>query len=450
MCTALVVGNVIGVGIFVMPAALAPYGLNALTGWLITLVGCAFLAITFAWLARTFPEDDGPYGYTKRAFGDGMAFTVMWCYLVATWVTNATIAVGVVGYLTVLIPALNNSPWIPPVVALSLLWLFVLVNLRGARAAGVAQVVTTALKLLPLLGVICLGLWLLLTDPSVYGRHVPPNPPSFADVSSVSTLALFAMLGIECATIPAGRVRDPVRTIPRATVIGTVITAIVYIGVSITPILLIPQKALAASNAPFADLFAQILGARSGDVLAIFVIIGGLGALNGWTLMLGEVTQGIAKHGHLPRLLSKENRHGAPTSALVVTGVIASAMLLCNYSQSIAGLFTLFSVIVTAANMPVYFACSLAIVVLKRRGVKGIQGSPTLPVAAAALCATAYCAWVSIGIGLKPLLWTLGLCAFGVPLYWVGRLVRSSHQAVVPTSIAKSAPVTQLDSSEAK
>jgi APA family basic amino acid/polyamine antiporter len=130
----------------------------------------------------------------------------------------------------------------------------------------------------------------------------------------------------------------------------------------------------------------------------------------------------------------------------VATGVIASAMLLCNYSQSIAGLFTLFSVIVTAANMPVYFTCSLAIVVLRRRGVRGIQGSPAMKVTAAALCATAYCIWVSIGIGLKPLLWTLGLCAFGVPLYWVSRLVRSSHQALVPASIAKSAPLTQVDS----
>jgi APA family basic amino acid/polyamine antiporter len=152
-------------------------------------------------------------------------------------------------------------------------------------------------------------------------------------------------------------------------------------------------------------------------------------------MMLGEVTQGIAKHGHLPRFLSKENRYGAPTYALVVTGVIASAMLLCNYSQSIAGLFTLFSVVVTAANMPVYFACSLAIVVLKLRGVKGIQGAPAMPVAVAAACATAYCAWVSIGVGLKPLLWTLGLCALGLPLYWVSRLVRSSHEAVVPPSI---------------
>lgn len=165
MATALIVGNVIGIGIFVMPAALAPYGLNALTGWVVTVLGCAFLAIIFSGLARAFPEDDGPYGYTKRAFGEGTAFIVMWCYWVSVWVTNATIAIGVVGYLTVLVPALNANQWLQPVAAMSALWLFVLVNLRGARTVGWVQVLTTVLKLLPLLGVICLGLWLLLLHP---------------------------------------------------------------------------------------------------------------------------------------------------------------------------------------------------------------------------------------------------------------------------------------------
>ena len=88
MCTALVVGNIIGIGIFVMPAALAPYGLNALTAWAITVVGCLFLALTFASLARTFPHDDGPYAYTRRAFGEPTAFIAMWCYWISTWVTT--------------------------------------------------------------------------------------------------------------------------------------------------------------------------------------------------------------------------------------------------------------------------------------------------------------------------------------------------------------------------
>ncbi|MGH8140302.1 MAG: APC family permease [Steroidobacteraceae bacterium] len=432
MCTALIVGNVIGIGIFVMPAALAPYGLNALTGWLITVLGCTFLAITFSVLARAFPQDDGPYGYTKRAFGDGTAFIVMWCYWVSAWVTNATIAIGVVGYLMVFVPALKENPWLPPLTAMSLLWLFVLINLRGARTAGWVQVLTTVLKVMPLLGVICLGFWLLLTHPSAYSEHVPSNPPSVREVSSVSTIALFAMLGIECAMIPACRVRDPRRTIPLATVMGSVFTALIYICVSIVPMLLIPQQELAASNAPFADLFARVLGAPSGEVLAVFVIISGLGALNGWTLMTGEVTQGLARHGRFPALLAKENAHGAPTLAFILSGVIASAMLLTNYNQSVASGFAFMSVVVTAGNLPLYFACSLAIVVLGRRGRIARPGGLAYLWAAAALCAAAYCVWVSIGIGLKPLVWTLALGAVAVPVYIGSHYLQRRAAEAVP------------------
>lgn len=418
MCTALVVGNVIGMGIFLLPASLAPFGLTALTGWLITVIGCAFLAISFAYLARAFPQDDGPYTYTKRAFGDGIAFTIMWCYWVSVWVTNATIAVGVVGYMTTFIPALNGSSWLAPVTALGLLWLFVFLNLRGARAVGWTQILTTILKLAPMVGVVCLGIWVLLTDPAAYHQHVPVSPSSVSDVSQATTLTLYAMLGIECATIPACRVRNPKRTIPLATVIGTIVTATVYVAVSVVPLLLIPQAALAASNAPIADVFAKYLGARSGMLVGMFVSIGGLGALNGWTMILGEVTQNIAKHGHFPRSWAKENRHGAPTIALFLTGAIASVMLLINYSRSINGLFKLLSIIVTAANLPMYFACTLAIVAIGLRGGVGATSKPTVTLMLAAVCATVYCIWAAIGIGLTELLWTVALCACCAPVYF--------------------------------
>jgi APA family basic amino acid/polyamine antiporter len=436
MCTALVVGNVIAVGVFVLPASLAPYGLTALTGWLITLVGCCFLAISFAYLARAFPQDDGPYTYTKRAFGDGIAFAVMWAYWVSTWVTNATIAVAVVGYLTIFIPVLNQSAWLPPVVALGLIWFFVVLNLLGARAVGWVQVLTTVLKLLAMLAVIGLGVWVLIADPAAYHRHPPVSPRSFSDLSGASTLTLYAMLGIECATIPACRVRNPERTIPLATVIGTIVTAVVYIGVSIVPMLLIPQTALAKSDAPIAELFVRFVGGRSGEIIALLVTIGALGALNGWTMILGEVTQNVARHGHFPQSWAKENRHGAPTIALLLTGVIASAMLLCNYTQSINGLFTFLSVVVTAANLPMYFTCTLAIVALRRR--KAMQTRPSVAMMAAGTCAALYCAWAAIGIGLKPLLWALVLCLCCLPVYAWSR--RRHGQAQAMPQIAPNTP----------
>jgi APA family basic amino acid/polyamine antiporter len=206
MCTALVVGNIIGIGIFSMPASLAPYGLNALTGWLVNVVGCLFLALSFAGLARAFPRDDGPSAYITRAFGKGVAFFAMWCYWASICIGNAAIAIGLVGYIAVFVPALTHVPGLPAITALSVIWAFVFINLMGAKTAAWVQLVTTVLKLLPQLAVIVLGLWLLLTAPALYTAHVPANPPAWREVSSVSTLALFAMLGIECAMIPASRV----------------------------------------------------------------------------------------------------------------------------------------------------------------------------------------------------------------------------------------------------
>jgi basic amino acid/polyamine antiporter, APA family len=426
-CTALVVGNTIGMGIFVMPASLASYGLNALSAWGVTIVGCVFLAVVFSGLARTFPADDGPYAYTQRAFGRDTSFYVLWCYWVSTWATNATIAITIVGYLSILVPALQTITWVPPAVALSLLWLFVLVNCLGIRTAAWMQMATTALKLLPQLGIILLGVWLLVVHPSAYVAHVPPNPVSLHDTMAAATIALFAMLGIECATIPAGKVIDPGRTIPRATLVGTLVTALIYLCISIVPMLLIPQAQLTASNAPFADLFGQYLGAQYGRWLALFVVISGLGALNGWTLIVGELTQAFAKHGDFPPVLGKVNARMAPVHAFLLTGVLASILLWTNYNASMAKVFTFLSVLVTAANLPLYVACSLAVLVLWRQGKIARVGLRELTWIGAALLAAAYCVWVFVGVGSEPLLWGLLLAVLGIPFHWWASRARRNN-----------------------
>jgi len=419
MCTALLVGNTIGMGIFMLPASLAPYGLNAVPAWLITTTGCIFIAWVFAGLARTFAQDDGPYAYTSRALGHGVAFVLMWCYWVSTWITNAVLVTGVVGYLSIFYPALGTNHWLAAGTALSLLWLFVLINVRGVHTAGGVQVWSTVLKLLPQVGVIALGIWALFLPHPQPVVHVPTAPITPGGLIAASTLALYAMLGVECAAMPAGRVRDPGRTIPRATFIGTVLVAVIYMCVSLVPMLLLPQAELAASNAPFADLFARFLGSGSGKLLAAFVVVSGLGALNGWTLILGELTVSFARHGGFPRALAKVNSHGAPTRAFVFTGLLASLMIVMSYNDSMSGAFTFLSVVVTAANLPIYFGCALAVIVLWRRGQLPRLGARESRWIAAAFIAIVYCGWVSIGIGGKPLLWALALCAAGVPVYGV-------------------------------
>lgn len=429
MCTALVVGNTIGIGIFMLPASLAPYGLNALGAWLITAAGCLMVAWVFAGLARTFADDDGPYAYARRAFGDSVAFLVMWCYWVSCWVTNAAIAIGVVGYLSAFLPVLATSRPFAALTALALVWLCVLVNLRGLRTAGWVQVASTALKLLPQLAIIALGVWELLKHPAAYFAHVPATPLSLGSLVSASTIALFAMLGVECAAVPAGKVCDPAHTVPRATFAGTALVALIYLLISAIPLLLIPQSELASSSAPFADLLTRFLGSGSGKLLAAFVVVSGLGALNGWTLVTGEVAQSCARHGSLPPALAQPNSRGVPGRAFLLAGVVASLMLLMNYDDSLAGGFTFLSVVVTAANLPMYFGCSLAVLVLWRRGQVPAPGAREVRWMIAAALAVIYCVWTFIGIGAQSLLWALALGLAGVPIYWWYARVRRPASA---------------------
>ncbi|MDE2136347.1 MAG: amino acid permease [Gammaproteobacteria bacterium] len=424
MCTALVVGNTIGVGIFMLPASLAPYGLNAVPGWLITTVGCIFVAWVFAGLARAFPQDDGPYAYASRALGHGVAFVIMWCYWISTVVTNAVLATGVVGYLSAFFPALAVNHLLAAVTAVALVWVFVVINVGGVRAAGWVQVWSTVVKLALQVGIVALGGWALFAPHEVSPVHLPTTPYSLSSVIAASTLALYAMLGVESAAMPAGRVCDPGRTIPRATFIGTLIVAGVYVCVSLIPMVLIPQNELAVSSAPFADLFARFLGPASGKVIAVFVIVSGLGCLNGWTLILGELTVSFARHGGFPPALGKVNAHGAPTRAFVLTAILASLMTLSSYNDSTAGAFTFLNLVVTASNLPVYLGCAIVVLILWRRGELGRLRSRESRWIAAAVLATLYCVWASIGIGGKSLLWALVPCAAGVPVYWWYAIVR--------------------------
>lgn len=420
-CTALVIGNTIGIGIFLMPAVLAPYGLNALLGWGVTALGCAVLAGVYARLARDFPNPDGPYGYIRSTQGEAAAYLAAWCYWVSLWITNATLAVGVVGYLQAVAPGLAElAP--APVIALGLIWLFVAINLFGVRASGPVQIATTALKLVPMAAVMLLGLWLLVSEPGIYVRHLPATPISTAQIMAASTVALFAMLGLESAAVPASRVRDPGRTIPRATLVGTLLTATIYIAVSAIAMLIVPQAELATSEAPFVDLLDRFLSGEFGRWLALFVVVSGLGCLNGWTLLVGELTRTMAANGVLPPVLGRDNKSGAPALALIVTAVLASAMVGMNYSRSLVEGFAFMSVVVTAANLPLYLLSSIALARLAWRGRRPLSRD----LLALGLFGAAYSVFAFVGMGREPFLWALALAAAGLPIYLLMRVARQN------------------------
>ena len=163
MALALVMGSMIGSGVFLLPASLAPLGWNSVFGWLITVAGALCVATVFGQLSKALPKAGGPYAYTRAAFGDGAGFAIAWAYWISMWVGNAAIATGAVSYLSQLFPVVGQ-PGVSAAVTVAIVWAFTLINISGTKLAGQVQVVWTIIKLLPLVAVIGLAAYVLASQ----------------------------------------------------------------------------------------------------------------------------------------------------------------------------------------------------------------------------------------------------------------------------------------------
>ena len=269
-----------------------------------TGVGAMLLALVFANLGRAHPRTGGPYYFARRAFGDFVGFQTAWAYWIAAWVGNAAIAVAFAGYLGVFWGDVQTTNWLAALVAVAAIWFFTLVNIVGARETGVAQVLTTILKFVPLAVIGIVGLFYM------HGSNFTPFTPAHGGfdwhINAAATLALWAFIGLESATVPAEEVKDPERTIPRATILGTLATTLLYVVALVAIVGVLSQAALAGSSAPFADAANAIwggtfLGLTWGKWIALVAMAATLGALNGWILLTARVSLAAADDGLFPK-----------------------------------------------------------------------------------------------------------------------------------------------------
>ncbi len=405
---ALVMGNLIGSGIYLLPATLAPLGGNGTLGWLATIAGSLCLAFVFARLARAVPGAGGPYAYADLAFGPRIGFAAAWSYWTLVWAGNGAIAVAAVSALSVAIPALTPHA---AIVAVALVWAMVLVNIAGVGAAARVQVVTMALKLLPLGAVVLLaGYWMVAG-----GGPAVRNPAIAIDaraVAGAAALTFWGFLGLESATVPADRVRDAARTVPRATLIGTAAVGLIYLAVSSAITYMMPRAAIAASPAPIADFLGVAFGAGVAQVVALFAAVSALGALNGFVLLQGEVPRAMAKGGVFPRWFAQESARGVPVRAHVLAGAMVTAVTLANYTRGMGDLFAFVAAVSLAAGMLAYFVSALAAVKLLARDA---------PARIAGVVSAGFVAWLSWGLGVEANGWALVLLLAGVPVYLMVR-----------------------------
>jgi len=415
MCLALVAGNMIGSGVYLLPASLAPYGWNSVFGWGFTVAGALCLAYVFSALARALPGASGAYGYVEAGLGPFAAFLVGLTYWFSVWIANAAIATAAISYLSIFAPGIARVPALPAMLAVALVWAVTLINLGGARQAGKFQLATMALKLLPLAAVIVIAL--LVAGGSGEAEVTPfrASDISASAVTATAALTLWAMLGFESASIPQGKVDRPEVTVPRATMAGTALAGLVYIVACSAIVLMLPAEQVAASNAPFADFITLYWGRGPALLVALFAAVSAIGALNGWVLIQGELPLAMARAGAFPRWFGVTDARDTPVRGLLLSSALVSALILLNSSRTMAELFTFMALLSTAATLVLYLACAASGLRLTVRG----QMPRSLPFLIVAGLGFVYAVWTFYGAGLETSRWILVLLALGVPLYWL-------------------------------
>ncbi|MFC9279781.1 amino acid permease [Streptomyces collinus] len=397
VATALVMGNIIGGGIFLLPASVAPYGTVSLVAFGVLTVGAIALALVFGRLAERDPRTGGPYVYAREAFGDFAGFLAAWSYWITTWVSNAALAVAAVGYLDVLIPV-NGHRWTACLAALALQWLPALANFAGTRYVGAVQLVSTVLKFVPLLLVAVGGLFFF--DPAKLGAFNATGHSPVGAVSASAALLLFSYLGVESAAVSAGEVKDARRNVGRATVIGTAGAALVYLLGTLSVFGTVPHDRLVRSTAPFSDAVdAMFGGGWGGWAVALAALVSMIGCLNGWTLLSAQTPYAAARDGLFPAAFARRRR-GVPTVGVGVTVVLASLLTVYNYASGSARVFEVLVLVTTfTATVPYLLATAAQLFHLVAGRREAVDRARLARDAVVTAVAAAFSIWLVAGAG---------------------------------------------------
>ncbi len=417
--TALVIGSIIGTGVFTMPAVLAGAGTASIVTLGVITIGAVLLGLLFGQLTRRIPDvEGGIYAYARHEFGDFAGYLTAWCYWITCWAGNAAIVSSWVLYVQSLF-GWSGGAWQSFGIALTGLWIPAFINLAGVKQMAWFQNVTVVLKFLPLVFVATVG-WFFV-HASNFGPFNASGGSLYDGIGIAAGVALFSFIGVETASIVAGRVRNPRRNVGRASVIGTALAGLVYVGVSAAIMGLEPHGQLVKDGAPFVAAFHSIFNGAgwAEKVVAAIAVISGIGALNGWTLVTAEMPYAAAKQNLFMPQFAKEDRHGVPWFGIVVSTTVASLLMGWSYWGQLSGLkvftYLVYLSVVTVAIPYFVAACAqLTYLVSGRRPVQ--PAALARNVLVAVLCAL-FSLWVTFASGYQAVYQAMVLVLFGIPLY---------------------------------
>jgi APA family basic amino acid/polyamine antiporter len=445
--TTLVVGSIIGTGVFTMPAVMAGAGTSSLLVLGVISIGALLLGTMFGQLTRRVPNSEGGlYAYSRHEFGDFAGFLTGWCYWITAWAGNAAIVSSWVLYVESLFSITHPSAWTNFGIAMTGLWIPAAINLAGVRQMAWFQNITVVLKFLPLLMIGIVG-WFFVKA-SNFGPFNATGGSLYSGIAIAAGVALFSFIGVECASIAAGRVKNPRKNVGRASVIGTLASAILYLLVTAAVMGLVAHKHLVGNGAPFVNAFQGIFGTSAwvGKLVATVAVISGIGALNGWTLVTAEMPWAAAKDGLFIPQFAKLNRDGTPWFGILVSTAVASALMGFAYSSA-TGLtvftYLVYLSVVTVAIPYFFSACAqLAYLVSRRRKVVGWALARDLIIAGASAL---FSLWVAFASGYQAVYQAMVLVLIGLPIYaFLKARKERLGQAVEPVDLSPSGEDAQV------
>ncbi len=403
--SAMVVGGMIGAGIFVLPGSLAPFGWTSAGGWIVAGLGVLAIGRVIAELTLRRPNEPSVLTHCGDVLGLLPGRMIAWSYWMTIVCSLPVLAMAATAYLLHLLPGVPSTSTNGAIGGTLIVLALVLINLRGVRGAGRLQVVTTVLKLVPLILVIVISAWLLLRTPETYTASLSA-PFRWADLTPALGLTFFAVLSFENASMMAERVRDPARNVVRATLLGLSLVLVIYFTVSTGIIASTPAGELHASSAPVAMFVARHLCTWAGDSVALFAAISAIGCLNGLVLLLGELPYGMVRDGQLPGWMAPTNARDVASGPLVFGCVLGVALMLISTNSSGERVLDFMLRLTTASAIWFYIGVCLTAIVTRVQPPLAVLG-------------ILFCLWVLYGTGLEAGLLGLSFMLLAIPVHFL-------------------------------
>lgn len=412
LATALVASNMIGSGIFLLPATLATVGSITVIGWLIGTVGALLIAAILSKLSQVAPQPGGPCAYAGEALGPYFGFQVNALYWMSCWIGNIAIAVAAIGYLASFVPALSQ-PLAAACASAGIIWLLTAVNILGPRLVCQVESLAIVIGLVPILLVASAGWWYFDGKLFMTGWNVQ-RAPAIEVIPQSLVLLFWAFTGLESASVATAVVENPRRNVAIATFGGVLIAALVYVASCTVLMGIIPAADLARSNAPFADAVQVMLGPLAAGMIALAALIKATGTLGGWILLTAQTGKAGADRGQFPQVFGRVDRHGVPVPSLLIMAALMSAVVFATMSPTLGQQFgELIEVSVIFCLMLYVYAC-IAVLVYPRWIASATSLARYRPTAALALL---FCLVVIGYAEPKLLLLTAAMLLLTVPVY---------------------------------